>query len=138
MRRYIRSFRTRKNVIHPNALRDQFLRELTREAEAILKQLNDQFTQTLQMQLTQALSSSIVPGDSTIPLPGAGQPEAGSIGSFGQLLSTGVRYLVSRPRTSTTVQETSRSIDAASSFRLSQAQMLAEMQAKLGGGEKNA
>lgn len=137
MRRYIRSFRTRQNVGQHNALRDQFLRELTRESEALLKQLSDQFTQTLQTQVTQALTASIVPGDNTVPLPGAGQPEPGSIGSFGQLISTGVRYLVSRPRTSTQVKETSRSVDASSQFRLSQSQTLAEMQARLSTGEKN-
>ncbi len=136
MRRYIRSFRTRKNVIRQSALRDQFLQQLSREAEALLKQLNEQFSQQLQSQMSSALRN-IVAGDQQVALPGAGQPEAGSIASVGQLLSTGVRYLVSRPRTSTTSRETSRSVDAATNFRLSQAQTLAEMQAKMGMGEKN-
>lgn len=137
MRRYIRSYRTRKNIIRQSALRDQFMQQLSREAEALLKQLNEQFTQQLQTQVTLALRS-IVAGDQQVATPtGTGQPEAGTIAGVGQLLSTGIRYLVSRPRTSRTSQETSRSIDAASQFRLSKAQELAEMQAKMATGEKN-
>lgn len=134
MRRFTRSFRTRKNIRHTRALRDQFLRELTREAEALMKQLNEQFAQSLNAQLSQ-LSQSIVAGDNAAPKLNANEP--GTIGSIGQLLATGARYLVNRPRTSRNTAESSRSIDAASGFRLSQSQTAQQMQAALGKGEKN-
>jgi hypothetical protein len=135
-RRYIRSYRTRKNVYRTDALRDQFLRQLTREADALMKQFNEQFAQTLQTQMSQALQG-IVAGDSQVSLPTNGQPEPGTIGSIGQLLATGARYLISRPRTSRSTQETSRSYDAESAFRLSRAQALAEAQTHMQQGEKN-
>ena len=43
MRRTIRSYRTRSNIRDTNALRDQFIRELTLEANAVLKQLTSTF-----------------------------------------------------------------------------------------------
>lgn len=134
MRRFTRSFRTRKNVRHASALRTQFLRELSREAEALMKQLTEQFNQSLQTQLTQ-LFQSIAPGDSPA-LPATGT-QPGTIGSIGQLLATGARLLASRPRTSRNTQETSRSVDVTAQFKLSQAQALAEAQTTLGKGDKN-
>jgi len=38
MRRYIRSRRTRSNVYDTNALREQFIRQLTEEATGLVKQ----------------------------------------------------------------------------------------------------
>lgn len=136
MRRYTRSFRTRKNVIETSALRDQFLRQLTTEAEGLLKQLTDQFQQNLQAQATQLLQG-IVPTTDGPSVPNMSTGEPGSIASIGQILATGARYLVSRPRTSRDMVESSRSVDAESSFRLSQSQAAAEMQAQLLRGEKN-
>jgi hypothetical protein len=135
MKRYIRSRRTRKNAYEPNALRDQFIRQLTLEAEALMKQQLEQFNQTLQTQLTQAMQG-IVAGDVQTQ-PSSSQPEPGTIGSFGQLLSLGARYLVSRPRTSRNSAETSRSIANEVEFRTSRAQQLAEAQQAIGQGEKN-
>lgn len=139
MRRVIRSYRTRKNVRQSSALRDQFLRELMREAEAMMKQLSEQFSQQLNAQLVQltqqSLTSNIVAGDGS--LPGAENTGPGSISSIGQLLSTGARYLISRPRTSRNTAESSRSSEALASFRISRAQAIAELQASLNQGEKN-
>lgn len=137
MRRYSRSRRTQSGIIETNALRDQFIRQLTREGEAVLKQLSEQFTQSLSTQLSQ-ITQAIVPGDTpNAPSANSNTPEAGSIASFGQLLSTGVRYLVSRPRTSHTTVETSRSGDAATQFRSSRSQQAAEMQVLMGLGNRN-
>lgn len=133
MKRYLPSRRTRSNVLDTSALRDQFIRDLTREAEALMKQLMEQFTQTLQTQAAQAFQG-IVAGDSTTPAP---MGEAGTLGSVGQLLSTGVRYLVSRPQTSHHSAESQRSVDAQSAFRLSSAQHMAEAQQAIQRGEKN-
>ena len=135
MRRYIRSYRTRKNIVDQSALRDQFIRDLTLEATNVLKQLSEQFNQTLQTQVAQAFQG-IVPGD-TPNTPATAANELGTIGSIGQLLSTGVRYLVSRPRTSRDSQETSRSIDSTAQFRLSSGQAAAEARQALGRGDKN-
>ena len=135
MRRYLPSRRTRKNVINPSQLRDDFIRQLTKESEALLAQLSSQFSQSLQAQVTQAYQG-IIAADSTNP--GTSQsPEAGTIGSVGQLLSTGVRFLVSRPRTSRNSQETVRSIDNNQQFRVGNAQAAAEAQLMLGKGDKN-
>lgn len=135
MRRYLPSRRTRKNIIDTSALRDEFIRQLTRESEALLLQLSAQFSETLQTQVTQAYQG-IVAGDASNI--GAGPAsEAGTIGSVGQLLSTGVRYLVSRPRTSRNQRETIRSIDSTEQFRVSNAQAAAEAQRMLGKGDKN-
>lgn len=135
MKRYIPSRRSRKNVYEPSALRDQFIRQLTLEAEALMKQLSEQFNQTLQTQLTQAFQG-IVAGD-TQAQGTTGTPQLNSIGSIGQLLSLGARYLVSRPRTSRNSIETSRSIANEVEFRTSRAQQLAEAQQAIGQGEKN-
>lgn len=137
MRRMIRSYRTRTNVRRTSALREQFMRELKREADALLKQLNDQFTQSLQTQLSQ-FSQSIIGNGRDTPTIDNNPREPGSIANIGQLLSTGVRYLVSRPRTSRDTTESSRSIDANATFRLSQSQAAHEIQTLLSKAEKNS
>jgi hypothetical protein len=59
------------------------------------------------------------------------------IQDLSQLLSTGVRYLISRPRTSRNTRETLRSIDNNTQFRVSNAQAAAEAQLALSKGDKN-
>jgi hypothetical protein len=139
MRRYIRATRTRRNIRRTSALRDQFLRQLTAEAEALMQQWHAQFAQSIETQAQSALRG-IVSGDGTLGSPGAetlGRPEPGTLGSFGQLLASGVRYLVSRPRTRRSEAETGRSVEADRQFRLSRAQTAAEAQAALERGERN-
>lgn len=133
MRRYIRSRRSRSNYVDTSALRDQFIRDFTQQAQSVMQDLTMQFSQTLQNQAAQAFQGIVPNGNGAVPMPGN---EPGSIGAIGQLLSTGVRYLVSRPRTSRSEQETSRSVDAAQ-FRVSTAQAAAEAQQTLGKGSKN-
>lgn len=135
MKRYIRSQRSRKNVHDTNALRDQFLRQLTQEAEAMMKQLSEQFTREMQTQVS-ALTPNLVSG--TTPAAPSATGDLNTIGSVSQMLATGVRYLVSRPRTSRHTEETSRSADATARFKLSQSQAAVEMQAALNRGDKNA
>ena len=135
MKRYIPSSRSRKNVYDTNALRDQFVRQLTAEAEAVIKLQLEQFNQALKTQVAQAFQG-IVAGDTTSTVP-TGNAEPGTIGSMGQLLATGARYLVSRPRTSRNSVETSRSITNEVEFRTSRAQQMAEAQQAISGGEKN-
>lgn len=135
MKRFTRSYRTRKNVADQSALRDQFIRDLTKEANALILQLSQQFNENLQTQMTQALQG-IVAGDAAMPTT-MGTPETGTIGSLGQLLSTGARYLISRPRTSRDTAETSRSIDA-TGFKLSRSQAMVEAQIVMSMGDKNS
>lgn len=132
MRRYIRSYRTRSNVRDPDALRDQFIRQLTEEASALLAQLSQQFATDISQQSTQVIKN-FTEGNTRATL----DTGAGSITSIGGLISTGVRYLVRRPRTSRNVTETSRSQNAEVSFKLSRAQQLAEAGIQLNKGEKN-
>ncbi len=137
MRRYLRSYRTRKNIRRTDGLRDQFIRQLTREAEALMQQWNAQFSQNLQAQMSKALQG-IVAGDGAEPLgSSSGRAEPGSLASFGQLLATGVRVLVRRPRTTRDSRETERSIDAQSAFRLSRSQAMAEAQEAITRGDRN-
>lgn len=135
MRRYIRSRRTRKNVISQSQLRDDFIRQLARESEALLQQLSAQFAQDLQTQVAQTFQGILAQNGQTAGItPNA---EAGSIGSVGQLLSTGVRYLLSRPKTSRNSRESARSIAAQTQLRVSAGQAAAEAQISLSRGDKN-
>lgn len=136
MRRYIRSSRTRKNVIETSALRDQFIKQLTAEATALLSQFSEQFSQTLQTQLNAAAQNLV--GQSAASGGDGDKPELNSIESIGGLLSTGIRYLIAKPKTSRNTVETSRSVDANASFRLSQSQASIEASAALARGDKNA
>lgn len=135
MRRFTRSYRTRRNIIEASEIRDQFIRQLTKEAEALTKQLSEQFSEALQTQLAQGLQN-ISARDGAAPAAGVNEP--GSIAGIGQLLATGARYLVNRPKTSRSTLESSRSIDANTKFKLSQSQAAGEMQSLLGHGDKNA
>ena len=141
MKRYIPSSRSRSNITHNSAVGDQLIREFTAQAQAIMVELSAQFADTLQAQASQILQgqvSSLVSGRSGV----AGDAIAGSnddvssIGAIGQLLNTGVRYLVSRPKTSTSKVETARSIQAAQ-LSVSTSQAAAEAQTALGKGSKN-
>lgn len=142
MRRYIRSFRTRKNIRSSNALETQFIRQLQKEADRLLKEFTDKFTAEAQGSASQILQSMF----STVPGSGASgkgvdpstTSDLASISGVGQLLSTGVRYLISRPRTSSNTVESSRSIDVEAQFRISRAQAFAEAQAAMNRGDKNA
>ncbi len=147
MRRYIKSYRTRNNIQDTSALKDQFLKQLTEEATSALSALSEQFMQDLQTQSSSLLqnilgglsgnASSDSSSDSDMAAGDAGGGGFGTASSISQLLSTGVRYFISRPRKSTQTYETSRSMDANTSFKLSRAQSLAEAGVTLSKGDKN-
>lgn len=137
-RRYIPSYRIRKNVRSASdTLRDQMLRDFEREAAALLKKLNEDFALQLQAQLSQAMQGIVANEAAKGATTGVGSEGLGTFGGFAQLLTAGIRLLVSRPRTSRNEVETSRSFDADSSFRLSRAQAMAEAQTTLARGERN-
>ncbi len=139
MKRYLPSSRTRSSITTTSALGDQLIREFTKQAQSIMQELATQFTDTLQQQSAQIVTRAS--GFSTSGTADVGGTVAGSnadqIGGIGQLLNTGARYLISRPRTSTNTAETGRSIDTASQFRVSTAQSAAEAQQMLNRGSKN-
>lgn len=149
MRRIIRSFRTRQNTERLDANSAELVRQLSqqviRETQSLLKDLQEQFLKDTTGQLGQLTSSS---GSSGSKKSGgvAGAVEGSDdffgltdsqFNSAGNLLVTGLKYVFSRPKTDTNTVESSRSADVQSSFRVSQAQAAAEMQALLAKGEKN-
>ena len=126
--RYLPSQRTQTGTHATDALRDQFLRELARDAEALLGQLSQRFAQDAQSQAAQ-LSQAL--------LGSGGDLTSGGTGQLSGLLSLGTRLLVPKPKTSESTVETQRSQAQGSSFRLSQTQSLAEAATALAKGEKN-
>ena len=119
--RYIASSRTRSGTSSSLAqLQDQFIRELTDQANAVLNQFSDD----LQAQSAQLLGSIL--GDGS---------DASSSG-ISQLLSTSAR-LLDPPTTTQTTTETALSQAAQTQFRLSQSQTLAEANLTIAKGDKN-
>ncbi|MEJ0009903.1 MAG: hypothetical protein WDN72_04860 [Alphaproteobacteria bacterium] len=106
-----------------DSLRTKLLDELESEARRMLTQLQQEFSDQLQAQSSDALDSF------SQSLSGGGL-SAGLIGAAaGELLD--------RPVIRTTSQETQRSLDAGTQFRLSQNQALAEAGTTLSKGNKN-
>lgn len=124
--RYLRSRRTRSG--DTNRLQEQFLRELTRESEKLLRQMSQQFSRDLESQSSQFLQG-ILGG-------GAGSGADG-IPNFAGLFSLAGRLFAPKPKTTVTSNESARSREVDTQFRLSQAQSLAETGAMLSQGEKN-
>jgi hypothetical protein len=127
MPRYIRAKRTSSNSTTTDQLRDQFLRQLTREAEATLRQLTQQFNQDLERQSADFMGTLL----------GGNTSGSGSAGLFGIAASAG-RYLFNKPKTKESTRETTRSGEETERFRLSQSQLMAEANATIARGEKNS
>jgi len=125
MPRYIKSKRTGSvTTTEQDRLREQFLRDLTQQGQAIMKQLSQDFGNDLQQQSTQLLQA----------LSGEGNASGAGVGS---LFSTASRFFFSRTRTRTSSRESVRSNEEAQRFRLSQAQLMAEASEAMARGEKN-
>lgn len=131
MRRYTLSSRRSAST---DALRDQFIKELMEESRRILAQMSQQFAQELQAQSSQMLQQLLSESSMTANNSGGTTSPAESLS---KLVSATTRYLVSRPRTSSSTVETSRSAYAEQDFRLSRNQTMAEAAAALNHGEKN-
>lgn len=136
MVRMIRARRIRVNNSENDRLREQFIRQLTREAEAVLKQSLMQFTQEAQQQ-GQSILGALLGGDGPAQRRSSGGGSASVGNGLFNLVSTGLRYLWSRPQTSTNTQESQRSREALERFRVSQSQLMAEASASIAKGEKN-
>ena len=113
------------------SLRDQFMRELEREGERILKQLTEQFLRDLQTQTSQAIAQGSSGKASGLGVGGL------DFSNFTRLFGNLLAIVISRPRTSVSTRETPRSKEAAETFRLSRGQALAETGLELNKGEKN-
>ncbi len=136
MKRLTRVIRTRSRS-SADLQREAFQKQLLREGEKLLEKLSHQFAQDLQTQLAQVLSNSAKIDSSGGGAGSSASDTAGIVGGISQLLSTTVRYLVSRPRTSSNTAESSRSQEVEERFRLSQSQAAAEASSAIYRGNKN-
>jgi len=109
-------------------IKNQMLRELQQDSQKLLLQLQQQFTVSLQQELARNLTAqrSTTQGAATSPL-----------GTLSGLLGSALRLKFSKPSRSTSSQETERSTQTQSQFRLSRSQQLAELTGALGKGESN-
>ena len=130
MKRYLPSTRSSAGKPSADTLHAQFSTDLTNEAEKILKRYSQQFVKDLETQL-QSLSSSALGGT-----PADGDPANGLTG-VSQLLVSLFHTLGSKPHTSTSGAESSRSQEVDARFRLSQSQTLAEANMTIARGDKN-
>ncbi len=125
MPRYIKSKRTSSGTSsEEDRLRDQFLKDLTQQAQTIMKQMQQEFSQDLQQQSSQILGL----------LNGEGNASGAGLGS---IFSTASRFFFSRPRTRTSTRESTRSHEETDRFRLSQSQLMAEASEAMSRGDKN-
>ena len=113
-------------------IRDQFLRDLEREGERIVKQLSQQLTRDLEDQAGKFLTGA---SDSARSGGGAIGFDAGA--SLTRLFGSALTYVFSRPRVSRTTRETDRSKEADQRFKLGRRQALAEAGIELNRGDKN-
>lgn len=129
MARMIRSWRSRSGdavrQVDTDQLREQFIRQLTNEAESALKTMSLQFTQDMQRQSSEFLGGLF-----------GGESGSGNSSTFGMFANAG-RYFLNRQKTTGSTQESLRSREEESRFRLSQSQALAEAQASFAKGSKN-
>ena len=129
MARYIRARRTSATSSNQlNQLRDQFIRQLTRDAQQAMRQLTDQFNQDLERNSTDFMSGLLGGGKN------GAAPGQGVMG----LVSSATRYFFNRPHTTESTSKSTRSNDEMERFRVSQSQAMAEANAAIMRGEKNS
>ena len=97
MKRFTRVLRTRSRSSEDRQ-RGEFQKQLLRDGEKLLEKLSRQFADDLNAQLAQILGDTTTRSTAKAQVGESDVP--GIVGGISQLLSTGVRYLVSRPRTS--------------------------------------
>ena len=127
VKRYLPS--RRSSNTSSNAVRDQFIKDLTKEAESLLKSYTQQFADALQSQSANALQSLFGDGSS-----GGG---GGSANGLNGLFSAASALFKGSAKTTSTTAETDRSKEIESRFKVSQAQALAEASAAISKGDKN-
>ena len=129
--RYIRSSRSSSGGSSTSKLQDQFLRDLTQEAQKVLKDLSTQFSRDLEAQGTSFLQNFY--GQSG----GSGDSSGFGAGNIASLFSSASRLFARPPKVRVTSSESARSREVETRFKLGQAQSLAEAGVMLNKGEKN-
>ena len=112
------------------ALKVQTLRDIEKESQKLITQLQQQLTTTLQEQLSRSLIAAS-------PSNAAFNATPSPLGRLSSILGSTLRLNFSKPSRNTTSQETERSQQAQSQFRLSRTQQMAELTRALGKGENN-
>ena len=122
-KRYLPSSRTRSNS--SDVVRDKFLKDLTKEAESLLKNYTQQFSESLQSQSNDFLQNLL------------GDGKSGSNSGLNGFFATASGLFKTQTKTSSRTAETDRSKEVESRFKLSQTQSLAEASAAISKGDKN-
>jgi hypothetical protein len=112
------------------ALKAQTLREIEKESQKLITQLQQQIATTLQEQLSRSLIAAPTSNATFNATPSP-------LGRLSSILGSTLRLNFSKPSRSTSAQETERSQQAQSQFRLSRSQQMAELTRALGKGESN-
>ncbi len=115
-KRYLPSNRTTTSDL--NAVRDKFLRDLNKEADALLQSYTKLLAQSLQSAFD-----------------GSGSISDAGLASLAT--SAGKYFNNSAPKTTRSTRETDRSREVESRFKLSNSQSLAEAGSAIGKGDKN-
>ena len=122
-KRYLPSTRSRSNT--SDTVRVKFLKDLTKEAESLLKNYTQQFSESLQSQSNDFLQSLL------------GDGKSGNGSSLNSLFSTASGLFKNQAKTTSRTAETDRSKEVESRFKLSQTQSLAEAGGLIAKGDKN-
>jgi cytochrome c-type biogenesis protein CcmH/NrfG len=139
MPRYI-SRRARRNAIESTYERErdaqaqEYLRLLRRESEKLLKDFKEQIAQTMRQELEQSLRSA---SNSIQPSQG-GASFAPSFSGVANFFTQALLIYLGRPKYSQFSSETQRSQQAATQFRASRSESLAELSGTLASGERNS
>jgi len=118
-----------------DALRQEMLRTLEREANTLLKGLQSQFEKDLSRSLSESLR--FINSNATASSPGNGQGSSTANALAGLTRMIGSVLRLSRPSVRSNSAETGRSQEAFSQLRLSRAQSMAEASEALGAGDRS-
>ncbi len=131
MPKYIR--RTKSTGSSTDSLRDVLLKELEKEGQKLLRQMANQFARDLEKEGSRVLQN-LIPSTAGSGKDGAHLP---GLETVTQLIGSLVTYAVSKPRTSVSTSESTRSREAESRFRVSQSQAMLQAAAELSRSERN-
>ena len=118
-----------------DALRQEMLRTLEREANTLLKGLQSQFEKDLSRSLSESLRFIDSNANTNSAGGGQGLGTSNAFASLTRVIGSVLRLRRSSVRSNS--QETTRSQEAFSQFRLSRAQSVAEASEALGAGERS-
>lgn len=128
MPKYIRRT-TRARGNSTEQLSDLLLKELEKEGQRLLKQMASQFSRDLEKEGARVLQG-LLPGNTgnSSAMPG--------IQTAASLIGTLVSYAISKPSTTTSTSESTRSREAEQRFRVSQGQAMQQASSELTRAER--